>query len=115
MCYTCRLQFFIRETYINLPQELASERLLSLFFLSSFYIKKDHPPGAAGRSSKKKIGWMVMIPRTPFPSFTLVLSRQTVGDIGMQERNGNVLVEPAIDLMASSTSLHVPSLTVPFP
>jgi len=41
-----------------------------------------------------------MVPRTPFPSFTLVLSRQTAGDISVQERN----VEPPIDLMKTFDS-----------
>ncbi|KAF8801453.1 hypothetical protein BYT27DRAFT_7198250 [Phlegmacium glaucopus] len=46
----------------------------------------------------------VAMPRTPFPSFTLALSRQSAGDnasdINMQQRNtSNVLAEPPIDLM----------------
>ena len=58
-----------------------------------------------------------MSPRTPFPSFTLALSRQAAGEnesnIGMQERN----VEPPIDLMVGHDySSHVfsflPTLTL---
>jgi len=46
---------------------------------------------------------MVKSPRTPFPSFTLVLSRQAAGDhnesnIDAQERNASN-AEPSIDLM----------------
>lgn len=51
---------------------------------------------------------MAKIPRMPFPSFTLVLSRQEVGDNnesnnGIQQRNtSNRDVEPPVDLLMVS-------------
>ena len=47
----------------------------------------------------------VKSPRVPFPSFTLVLSRQGVGPGDKENNNGiqekNAYVEPPIDLMVS--------------
>ena len=49
-----------------------------------------------------RIIYRMPTPRTPFPSFTLVLSRQAAGDneggIGAQEMNAS---KPSMDLMVS--------------